>query len=142
MLPRLARVIHRFGSRATEGPPDKRARRRCSMSPRWRVSKGFLNHASNQVVTKCKPLAPRWWPPPRPPELAFGNANAWSARQPPDNCDCEPDFRQIGVTVGPALHSHLDNSNHRHKHDEIPEPAGEGPRVLFLPGNRQEADRD
>jgi len=45
-------------------------------------------------------------------------------RRRPGQQQIQADLRQIGVTIRPRLSAHLNDSNHRRQHDEIPPPAG------------------
>ena len=44
-------------------------------------------------------------------------------RRRPGQQQIQADLRQIGVAIRPRLRAHLNNPNHRHQHDQIPQPA-------------------
>ena len=46
-------------------------------------------------------------------------------RRRPGQQQIQADLRQIRVTIRPRLQSHLNNPDHRHQHDQIPQPAGQ-----------------
>ena len=49
------------------------------------------------------------------------DATAWA--RPPGQRDAQPDLRQVRVAVGHRLRPHLHQTDHRHQHPQIPEPA-------------------